>query len=121
MFVSYTAGPYGLNGHGPGPNNHLSKLSYNSKELLAAKLNGTPANRKDFCTFCHIYGVDDSLEQASLHSRNPTAYLLQELSSKPDATFNKLRNALEKMGKGELFNDLWRHLDEEDGGVDACE
>ena len=100
------AGVYGLTGHGPGSIQRLSHLSYASREFLADKLNGTPHDRNIFNDFCMALGVEQRLVQVSMRSRNPTGYLIQEYSERPEATFDKLERALSDIGQRDLFEQL---------------
>lgn len=100
------AGPYGLTGHSPGPAHQLARLSYAGKEFLGERLNGTPQDRNLFNNFCIALGVEQRLIQASVKSRNPTAYLLQEFGEKPDATFGRLEQALSEIGHRDLYEQL---------------
>ena len=100
------AGLYGLKGHGPGSIHRLAHLSYAGREFLAERLNGTPQDRNTFNNFCLALGVDQRLVQVSMRSRNPTGYLIQEFSEKPEATFDRLERALSEIGHHELFHQL---------------
>ena len=53
-----------------------------------------------------------------MRSRNPTAYLIQEYSEKPEATFDRLEQALSNIGRRDLFEQLWQMLGSENGGED---
>ena len=50
--------------------------------------------------------IDYDLIQQAQRSRNPTAWLLQEIENKPDATLNKLAQALKSIGKSHLYDSL---------------
>ena len=97
------AGIYGLTGCGQGPTWHLSHLSYAGREVIARSLNGQP---NVFHSFCHALGVENRLLQTASKSRNPTAYLIQEYSERPEATFDRLEQALVQIGKRDLFERL---------------
>lgn len=103
---SRPAGLYGLMGHGPGPADSLSHLSYAGREFLAERLNGTPQDRNLFNNFCTALGVEQHLIQVSMRSRNPTGYLIQEFSERPEATFDRLQRALSDIGHDDLFEQL---------------
>ena len=105
------AGPYGLNGSGVGPTHHLSHLSYEGREFLSQHLNGNPPDRNVFHSFCDALGVENRLVRVSARSRNPTAYLMQEYSARPDATFDRLEQALTQIGKRDVFDGLWTGLE----------
>ena len=105
-------------GCGSGPASHLSHLSFAGREFLATHLNGKPPERNLFNSFCYALGVDDKLLQASMRSRNPTAYLIQEYSEKPEATFDRLEQVLSTIGRRDLFEQLWQMLGSEDGSED---
>ena len=104
--LPHIAGPYGLTGHGPGPVHSLSSLSYAGREFLAERLNGTPQDRNMFNNFCMALGVEQKLVQLSVRSRNPTCYLIQEYSERPEATFERLERALSDIGHQDLFHQL---------------
>ena len=106
----HTAGPYGLSGCGSGPAHHLSHLSYEGREFLAENLNGNPPERNVFHSFCHALGVDNRLARVSARSPNPTAYLIQEYSARPEATFDRLEQALAQIGKRDVFDGLWMRM-----------
>lgn len=110
LFLLHAAGPYGLSGCGPGPAHHLSHLSYEGREFLAENLNGNPPERNVFHSFCHALGVDNRLARVSARSPNPTAYLIQEYSAKPEATFDRLEQALAQIGKRDVFEGLWMRM-----------
>ena len=110
LFLPHAAGPYGLSGCGPGPAHHLSHLSYEGREFLAENLNGNPPERNVFHSFCHALGVDNRLARVSARSPNPTAYLIQEYSAKPEATFDRLEQALAQIGKRDVFEGLWMRM-----------
>ena len=95
-----------MRGPGPGPNHSLSRLSYAGREFLAARLNGTPRDRNTFNNFCEALGVEQRLVQVSVRSGNPTAYLIQEYSERPEATFDRLERALTNIGQSDLFEQL---------------
>ena len=61
-----------------------------------------------FCNFCQAMGVENRLIQSSSRSKNPTAYLIQQLtlSSHPEATFSRLEQALHQIGQGNLYRAL---------------
>ena len=103
---THTAGLYGLMGHGPGSVHRLAHLSYAGREVLAERLNGTPQDRNLFNNFCMALGVDRRLVQVSMRSRNPTGYLMQEYSERPEATFGRLEQALSDIGQHELFDQI---------------
>ncbi len=48
--------------------------------------------------------------RASLRSRNPTAYLIQQYSERPEATFHRLEQALVQIGKSDVFDELWQQV-----------
>lgn len=100
------AGLFGLSAPGPGPNHHLKSLGYTGREFLSKTLNGRPPQRQIFHDFCNAMGVENKLIQASSRSGNPTAYLIQQLCSHPDATFDRLENALNQIGQGALYTEL---------------
>lgn len=104
--LPHPAGLYGLTGHGLGPAHRLSHLSYAGREFLAERLNGTPQDRNLFNDFCMALGVEQHLIQVSMRSRNPTGYLIQEFSERPDATFERLQRALSDIGQRDLFEQL---------------
>jgi hypothetical protein len=104
--VEEDAGLYGLTGHAPGQAHRLAHLSYASREFLAEKLNGTPQDRNVFNNFCMALGVEQRLVQVSMKSRNPTGYLIQEYSERPEATFERLERALSDIGQRHLFHQL---------------
>lgn len=110
MCLPPTAGPYGLKGSGPGLTHRLSHLSYECRELLAAHLNGNPPERNTFRSFCRALGVEKRLLQASLRSGNPTAYLIQQYSEEPEATMQRLEQALSQIGKSNVFDELWQKV-----------
>lgn len=41
-----------------------------------------------------------------MKSRNPTGYLIQEFSERPEATFERLQRALSDIGQRDLFEQL---------------
>ena len=61
-----------------------------------------------FPQFCQALGVDDDLRRKASRSRNPTAYLLQEYQELPEATFDRLEQALSQMGRKDLFDQVWQ-------------
>ena len=97
---------YGLKGSGPGPVHRLSRLSYAGRQFLAERLNGTPQDRNTFNNFCEALGVEQRLVQVSKRSGNPTGYLMQEYSERPEATFDRLERALSDIGQRDLFEQL---------------
>ena len=44
--------------------------------------------------------------QVSMRSRNPTGYLIQEFSERPEATYDRLEQALSDIGHHDLFDQL---------------
>ncbi len=120
-FCMSPAGIYGLNGLNPGHPDHISRLSYTCREYLASSLNGNPPERNTFHNFCHALGVENKLVQASSHSGNPTAYLLQKFSSRPEATLENLERALTEIGMENVFARLTVMLGNEDGGGEGPE
>ena len=103
------AGIYGLSACNNSVSIHrLGHLSYSAREFLASTLN---QKQTEFCQLCQAMEVESSLMQASLRSRNPTAYLIQEL---PDTTIDRLEKALSKIGRSDLFTALSRHFDDSD-------
>lgn len=56
----------------------------------------------------------------SAKSRNPTAYLIQEYSERPEATFDRLEQALTQIGKREVFEGLWTGLENDNFGAEYC-
>ena len=91
----------------PGFKDDLSRLSYNGRNVLGEQLN----QRETFKKFCHAMGVDDGLAIVCLRSRNPTAYLIQEIDGKPYATFSRLEQALTSIGKRAVFEQVWQLVD----------
>lgn len=110
------AGVYGLSGRGSGPDYHLSNLGYSEREFLASKLNGHPPQRLVFHDFCNALGVENKLSQASARSGNPTAYLIQTYSLRPEATFQRLEQALSQMGRDDVYQELVDKI--QNGGFD---
>ena len=110
------AGIFGLNGFNPGRPDRISRLSYTCREYLASRLNGNPPERNTFHNFCHALGVENKLVQASSRSGNPTAYLLQSFSSRPEATMRNLERALTEIGMENVFVGLT--VMEDGGGED---
>ena len=102
----HVAGVFGLNGCGPGPADHLSHLSYTCREYLASRLNDHPPERNIFHSFCHALGVENKLIQASARSGNPTGYLLQKYSTRPEATMENLERALAEIGMRNVFEGM---------------
>ena len=84
----------------------LAHLSYAGREFLAERLNGTPRDRNLFNDFCMALGAEQRLIQASMRSRNPTGYLIQEFSERPEATFDRLERALSDIGQRDVFDQL---------------
>ncbi len=62
--------------------------------------------------------MEGRLLQASLRSRNPTAYLIQQYSEKPGATFERLEQALGQIGRSDVFDELWQKVLTD--GVSQC-
>ena len=52
--------------------------------------------------------MEQKLVRASVQSRNPVGYLIQEFSEKPQATFARLEQALSEIGHEDLFVQLQR-------------
>ncbi|XP_003391457.1 PREDICTED: uncharacterized protein LOC100633575 [Amphimedon queenslandica] len=96
------AGTTSFNDSGPGPSYHISHISYSGIQLLADHLNDS----KTFKDFCQAMRVDRDLIVISQRSLNPTACLLQEIQNDPEATMERLSEALESIGKGELYSSL---------------
>ncbi len=94
----------------------MRHLSYTCREYLASRLNGNPPERNTFHGFCRAFGVENKLVQASCRSGNPTAYLLQSCSSRPEATLESLQQALTEVGMEDVFKDLLGMLNGDDGG-----
>ena len=88
-----------FNAAGPGPKNHLSSLSISARHYLARHLN----DRDTYSQFCFAMGIKDELIQSTRRSGNPTAQLLQILADCPNGTMQRLQEALESMGKVELY------------------
>ena len=106
--LASSAGLYGLRGCGRTAAYRLGHLSYEGREFLARHFNPSP-NPNLFNSFCGALRVEQRLVRASLKSRNPTAYLIQEFSERPEATFDRLEQALSEIGKRDLFEDLLTH------------
>lgn len=119
MYFLATAGLFGLSAPGAGPDHHLSRLGHSGRELLARTLNGRPPQRQIFHDFCEALDVEKRLVQASSRSGNPTAYLIQQLSSQADATLYKLETALIGIGHGALYQELVDVM--QNGGMDEEE
>ena len=77
-------------------------MSYSGIQFLSGHLNDS----KTFKDFCQAMRVDRDLIEMSQRSLNPTACLLQEMRSDPEATMERLSDALENIGKGELYSSL---------------
>ena len=67
-----------------------------------------------FHDFCHALGVDNKLVQASVRSRNPTGYLIQTYSARPEATFERLEQALTQIGRNDLYQELFDMMENGD-------
>ena len=95
---------------------HLSHLNYAGREFLAVRLNG---NHNLFNEFCLALGVERRLIQASMKSQNPTAYVIQEFAEKPEATFDRLEEALSNIGHHDMFEQLQIAISEPMNGDDV--
>ena len=108
---------YGLSGNARNSLHHLRDLSYAGRQYLADHLNGDPPERHIFHQFCDALGVEHRLVQAATRSRNPTAYLIQQYAERDEAaTFQSLEVALNKLGRRELYIELYDKLS--NGGFD---
>ena len=99
-----TAGAFDFNSCRPGPSYHLQHMSITCRHSLADKINQSAM----FPQFCRALGVDDDLRRKASRSGNPTAYLLQEYQELPEATFDRLEQALSQMGRKDLFDQVWQ-------------
>lgn len=99
-----TAGIRDFNERGSGPSYHISCMSISCRDYLGHNLN----QKETFVSFCQAMRVDDQLVRISLRSGNPTGYLLQEMDNDPDATLERLRTALNQIGKPQLFESVLR-------------
>ena len=100
----YVAGPMDFNACGPGPAYHLQHMSVTCRHSLADQINQS----NTFQQFCRALGVGDELMKRASRSGNPTAYLLQEYQERPEATFDRLEQALSQMGRRDLFDHVWQ-------------
>ena len=91
-----------FNAAGPGPKNHISSLSISARHYLASHLN----DRDVYSQFCHAMGIENKLIRATRRSCNPTAQLLQILAESPSGTMQRLQEALESIGKIELYDSV---------------
>lgn len=49
-----------------------------------------------------------------MRSRNPTGYLIQTYSSQPEATFERLEQALTQIGRNDLYQELYDMMENGD-------
>ena len=84
---------------GLGPRNHISSLSTSAIWYLASHLN----DRDVYSQFCYAMKIKDELIHSTARTMNPTAQLLQILAESPSGTMQRLQEALESIGKIELY------------------
>ena len=102
IIIFHLAGITSFNDCGPGPSYHISHISYSGVQFLSDHLN----DPKKFKDFCQAMRVDRGLVEISQRSLNPTACLLQEMHGDPEATMERLSEALESIGQGQLYSSL---------------
>ena len=100
----FIAGIQHFNTCGPGPMYRLQHMSITCRHSLADEINQSAM----FPQFCHALGVDEELRIRATRSRNPTAYMLQEYQELPEATFDQLQQALSRIGRKDLYDQVWQ-------------
>lgn len=104
----FPAGIASFNDCGPGPSHHVSHISYAGVQFLSDHLN----NPQMYRDFCRAMNIDQETVEMSKRSLNPIACLFQEMSSDPDATMQRLSEALESIGQHHLYLSLLRLLNQ---------
>ena len=102
LFFHFQAGVMDFDTPRYGPPTHISCLSVSCVSRLSLDTNESNV----FVEFCKHIGIDKELMERSTRSCNPTCHLFQEIWNHQSMTMDVLKNALCKMGKRSLFEEL---------------